>query len=362
MASYEQNSTNRQWSVRFRVVEFGAVKQKRLSGYKTKKDAEKGYRDYLDNNAIITNKSNNSDLLFKAIFNKYIEYKKDRLKGSSIFDIESGYTNHIEPFFANMKIFQITKHHILEWQDNLTKQKYSYQHKTKLRGLLSNIFKYAILYYDLPTNPVLQVESFRRTESKKEMPIWSLDEFKKFISCVDDILYKTFFTLLYLTGCRKGEIFALNWQDIDFDNKTISITKNLTRKVKNKTYDITSTKTNTNRAIMIPDTMIELLQKYKLSLEKHPAKTDFVFGGDYPIAENTTTRRFEDYIKKADVPKIHLHCLRHSHASLLIENGENIVAISKRLGHARIEQTLNTYSHLMPNTEFSMVSKLNIKV
>lgn len=362
MASFEQNKDNRLWSVRFRIVEFGAVKNKRLSGYKTKKDAEKGYREYLDNNAIITSKSTNSDLLFKAIFNKYIEYKKDRIKISSLYDFENLYNLYIKEPFGDMKLYSITKKDVLEWQTYLNSKGFSYQYKSKLRGLLSNIFKYAMLYYDLPTNPVLQVEPFRKTESQKEMPIWSIDNFRDFISTFENTdTYKVFFSLLYLTGCRKGEAFALIWQDIDFNNKTLSITKNLTRKVKNKTYAIVSTKTNEIRTILIPDTLVDMLQNHK-KLSLHHKQKDFVFGGDYPLAEMTTTRKFKEHIELSGVPPIHIHCLRHSHASLLISNGENIVAIAKRLGHSKIEQTLNTYSHLMPNTEKELVSKLNIKI
>lgn len=355
MASYEQNE-NRMWSVRFRYAEFGQLHQKRLSGYKTKRDAEKAYSDFLLKN-ISSNISDYSNMTFTQLYNAYLEYIKSRLKPSTIYDMKHNFENHILPIFEKMKIFQITKRDIFNWQQLLNTKNYSYKFKSKLRGFMCAILRYAVYYYELPANPVLQVEPFKRIEPKKEMEIWSKEEFEKFISCVEDETYKLFFSFLYLTGCRKGEAFALTWNKIDFDKQTVTINQNLTRKIEGQPYAIVTTKTNNSRTIMLPKSLITLLNNYKQN--QNIKETDFVFGGSYPLAENTTTRVFERIIEKSGVKKIHLHCLRHSHASFLISQGESIVMVSKRLGHANIEQTLNTYSHLMPNEEAKMMSKLD---
>lgn len=361
MAYYEQGK-NRKWSVRFRFIEFGKESNKRLSGYTTKKEAEKAYREFLENN-ISSSKSDYHNITFGEVYIQYNKYIHTMLKESSIYDIEHNYNNHIKQYFAHLKLFKITKHDILAWQNKISTYNYSYNFKSKLRNILSGIFRYSIQYYDLNVNPVSLVTPFRKIEATKEMPIWSLDDFKNFIAVIEnDLVYKTLFSLLYFTGCRKGEAFALLWKDIDFNSKTISINKNITRKaLNNKPFAVVTTKTGLNRTILISDNLIQLLQELYKSYE-NITPNSYVFGGNYPLAENTVNRRFYHYIKLSEVPKIHIHCLRHSHASLLIENGENIVAIAKRLGHTSIEQTLNTYSHLMPNTENKMVDKLNISI
>ena len=358
MASYEQNA-NREWSVRFRYVEFGKMKNKRLSCFNTKKDAEKAYIDYIKTHNQ-SKVSQNKDITFEQLYNNYFEYIRNKLKVSSVYDISHIFSKHLLPVFGKMKVFKITKRDIFDWQNKLNKTDYSYKFKCKLRGDMSAIFRYAVFYYDLPANPVSQVEPFKRTETKKEMQVWTLDEFKKFISCVENEPYKTFFMFLYLTGCRKGEAFALTWDKVDFKNKTVTINQNLTRKVDGKPFEITSTKTNNSRSILIPETLVSQLSQL-LNTQPNNHNYKFVFGGNYPLADRTTTRVFENAIKKAGVKPIHLHCLRHSHASYLISQGENIVMVSKRLGHATIQQTLNTYSHLMPNQEQQMVSKLELK-
>ncbi len=356
MPSFEQNS-NRKWSVRFRYVEFGKLKQKRLSGFNTKKDADKAYAEFINNNKQ-HKKSEYASITFKDLYKKYFEHVSKRLKPSTLYDTEQNFNKHILPIFAEMKVYQISKLDVLKWQNILNNSNYKYKFKKKLRGYLNSIFKYAVYYYELPVNPVSQVEPFRNTEPKTEMKIWSLEEFKKFISTFNDseITYKTFFSFLYLTGCRKGEAFALTWDDINFEKKKVRINKNLTRKAMNNlTYGIVSTKTGENRTIAIPDNLINLLK-----VLKNYSYSSFVFGGDTPLADNTTTRVFKKHIIMAGVSPIHIHCLRHSHASLLISNGETIVMVAKRLGHSSIEQTLNTYSHLMHNDENKMLRNLEI--
>lgn len=359
MASYEQNE-NREWSVRFRYAEFGKLKQKRLRGFKTKKEAEKAYSDFVTTH-IASNVSDYSQMKFSALYDNYIVYIQSRLKPSTIYDLKHNFERHLLPVFKDMKFFSITKKDIFNWQQSLNKECYSYKFKTNLRGLLSAIFRYAVYYFELPANPVLQVEPFKRTEPKKEMDIWSKEDFEKFINNVEDETFKTFFAFLYLTGCRKGEAFALTWNKIDFNNQLVTINQNLIRKIEGQFYAITTTKTNNTRTIMIPKYLISLLAKLKYEQDNF-SEDNFVFGGKKPLAENTTTRVFNRAIEKAGVKKLHLHCLRHSHASLLISQGESIVMVSKRLGHATIEQTLNTYSHLMPNEEQKMISKLEINL
>ena len=88
----------------------------------------------------------------------------------------------------------------------------------------------------------------------------------------------------------------------------------------------------------------------------------FVFGGLVPISDQTLRRRFDYFADKAGVKKIRIHDLRHSHASLLINKGQNILIVSKRLGHSDITQTLNTYSHLMPNMQVEIIGALNLNI
>lgn len=360
MPSYNQRESGL-WNVRFRVIEDGRVVNKRLSGYKTRKAAQKAYVDFMANYApqTISNNIEVEEMKFIDLYNYYLVYAKNRVKESTFYDIKNVYYKHIDCYFGNKYITEITKRDILNWQAKLDNQGYSYKYKSKIRGYVSVMLEYAVKYFDLPTNVVKQVDNFKNNTVKQEMQVWSFEEFKKFINLVDEQIYKALFLTLYFTGCRKGEALALTWNDIDFDSSTLNINKSLTRKSVDTAYAITTPKNNSSiRKILIPDILIQAFK----NIQKYGIGSDQLIFSDnngYPLAENTITRKFKHYTTLADIKQIRIHDLRHSHASLLISQGESIVMVAKRLGHSNIEQTLNTYSHLMPNEELKLISKLN---
>lgn len=88
----------------------------------------------------------------------------------------------------------------------------------------------------------------------------------------------------------------------------------------------------------------------------------FVVGCAEPLSDQTLCRRLNEYADKAGVKRIRVHYIRHSHASLLINKGQNILIVSQRLGHSDVTQTLNTYSHLMPNVQKQIVNDLDFEM
>ena len=354
MASYEQNKSSKLWSVRFRIIENGKEHQKRLSGFRTKKEAQNGYIEFLKEQEKKKIELSPKGITFDILIEQYLKWQESRIKESSLYEIEKNIEKHIKPYFTNKIVSQTTPKDILQWQETINS--YSYKYKCKLRNWLSAIYKYGEKYYDL-NNIMSKVDTFRKTEQKKEMSFWTKTEFEQFISSVNDLQYNTLFKTLYITGCRKGELLALNWNDIDFEKKTIKINKSITRKSKKSTWKVTTPKNqSSNRTIDIPETLCKQLDEYKKSQNKI---SNFIFGCDRPIAERTLDREFEKYCTKANVKKIRIHDFRHSCASLLISEGVSIVAVSKRLGHKNIEQTLNTYSHMMPNDVAKIIEILN---
>lgn len=365
MASYQQRGKKKLWSVRFTITSNGKEVAKRLSGFERKKDAETAYRKFLENYnpALHTSEAIQKDIYntkFGDIIPAFKEYKRPNVKESTMVEMESALNKHILPFFQDLKINEITKQKILEWQLKL--QPYSYKYKARLRAFLHLIYKYLYLYYDID-NIISRVEPFQRPKVKKEMQFWTLEEFNTFINYVDDILWKTFFSFLYYTGCRLGEALAINFCDIDLENNVININKSITTKIlerkANETYKITTPKNYTSfRKILIPIKLQNILMAY---LQHYPEikNSKFLFNGDKPLNGRDIYKNFEKYCTKSKIKKIRIHDFRHSHASLMISSGANIVLVAKRLGHASTQQTLNTYAHLFPSTEHELLNKLN---
>lgn len=366
MANYECRGKKKLWSVRFNVMDNnGKSHTKRLSGFKFKREAEAAYLRFLDEyNLNGVNFSPEDSQVYnkklKEIIPEFLEYKKQSVKEASFYEILSIFNKFILTPFGDIRIKNITKPMILQWQHSLNQ--YSYKYKVKIRASLYSFYKYLNTYYDID-NIVARVETFSVPKVKKEMQFWTLEEFNMFIDCVDNNTYKTFFSFLYYTGCRLGEALALNYKDIDFKNKTLKITKSISTKIVNRdlgnTFNITSPKNySSNRSIFMPQKLIDVLLEY---FTKNPetTKQSFIFGGYKPLPETTIRRYLNNYINSAGIKPIRIHDFRHSHASLLISQGSDIVLVAKRLGHSNTEQTLNTYAHLFPSTEYRLVDKLN---
>ena len=193
---------------------------------------------------------------------------------------------------------------------------------------------------------------------------------------------------MYLTGCRKGESLALTWNDIDFVRNEVRINKSLNRKQKaqgvkelttiplassnlgwhistSRSYEITTPKNKSSyRNVLMPMNLVKMLWEHqKHCKEEYGYRPDwFVFGGEEPLSDQTIRRRLNEYADKAGVKKIRVHDIRHSHASLLINKGQNILIVSQRLGHSDVTQTLNTYSHPMPNVQKQIINALDFEM
>lgn len=149
-------------------------------------------------------------------------------------------------------------------------------------------------------------------------------------------------------------MLALTPADIDFEKRTISITKSYQRLGKQDV--ITSPKTRkSKRIITIPEFLIADLQDYLSSLYE-VKDTDRLL----PVKKYYLEHEMKRGIKVSGVKKIRVHDLRHSHASLLVEMGFSPLEIADRLGHEKIETTLNTYSHLYPNKRTVLAEKLDV--
>ena len=369
MPSYEKNKASGLWSCRFRETkEDGTTHQKRLSGYKTKRDAQFGYEDYIKQADELRKQRqieaqatapDPNQISFDELLESYLAFTKNRTKESSYYSTLSNVNNRLRPYFTGKKIKEITPKMISDWIEKLD---YSYNSKATIITFLSSLYKYGEKYFDI-TNIMSKVDRPRNLEPKKELQIWTPEEFQAFIQCVEEPDYSLFFQMLYYTGCRRGEGSALTWEDFDAKSQTVRINKSITTKISTAPYKITTPKnTSSIRTVSIPRFLANSLEKYqanqKNQFSEPETKTSFIFGGSHPLPPSSADRKFSAAIVKANVKKIRIHDLRHSCASLLISKGISIVAVSRRLGHNNVEQTLNTYSHLMPDDQTKILDIL----
>ena len=348
MAVFKDSYTNT-WACKFRYTNWqGETRQHKKTGFKTQKEAKEYEKAYLDK------QQNNCDMSFKALYSYYIEDCTARMKPITVSNKESAFKTAILPYFGEKKVNEISPVNIRQWQTKLIKDG-TYKNSTlrKIHKQLSAIFNYAIKVYGLKQNPCSIVGNVKSVKSD-EMKYWTLDEFNKFMDAIKGMIDKeAFFLLLFYSGMRIGEACALTFEDFDFENNTVSISKNYVV-AKGKVY-IYDTKTQkSNRTIKIPKIVMNKIREYSFHIFGKNANTRL-----FDRSEMTYRDCLNRYSAKANVKKIRIHDLRHSHASLLINMGIPVKQISERLGHDDVTITLTTYAHMYKEKEEELISELD---
>ena len=317
-------------------------------------------------------KSVSIDTTFNELVNIYLDNIKDEIKKSTYYNYLGCIENTILPYFNKKRVIDYNKMDILNWKDKIKIKKYSIGYARKCYRILANIFDIS-KNFGFKDNIVKEVDNFKLSESKvikddEKIRYITYNEFNKFIAVIDDIMWKTFFIFLYYTGCRKGEVIALTWNDINFNDNIIEINKTLNSKLKGS-YEITNTKNSQNRKIKMSNVLIEQLNKYKNYLIKNKMynKDNYVFGNDRFLPLTTIENKKRKYFKLSKVKEITIHEFRHSHVSLLIneylKSGQTdatkfFIMMSSRMGHT-IEVMQSTYMHLFPTIQNEIIDLLN---
>jgi site-specific recombinase XerD len=178
-------------------------KQKRLSGFDSRKDANLAHISFVANYGQYKNTSSSIEETskeFETVFDEYLVHISHELKESTHLNIENNYHNHILPYFKGKKILAVKTSDVTELLIAIGKRGLSYSTKSKIKGILNRFFTYCADAEIIEINPCLKAIKLKNTDTQKEMLIWDESEFKTFIAFVDNYGYKIFFTLLYLTG------------------------------------------------------------------------------------------------------------------------------------------------------------------
>ena len=344
----EKDKKTGKWLIQYRYTDWQGKRRKSTKrGFATKREAEEWLRNFL-----ITQKAD-FDMKFADFWKMYCADMETRLREHTMRTKKYIVELKILPYFGNKRVNDITAADIRQWQNELIKIGYSPTYLKTINNQLSAIFNYAVRYYDLKSNPCAKAGSMGKSKAE-EMDFWTGEEFRRFIDSVMNkrLSYMAFMTL-YWTGMRLGELLALNPKDVDLEKRTISITKSYQRLGKKDV--ITPPKTpKSKRVITIPEFLAADIKDYIDSLYELQ-ENDRLF----PITKYYLEHEMQRGIKESGVKRIRVHDLRHSHASMLIELGFSPLEIANRLGHEKVETTLNTYSHLYPNKQTKLAERLD---
>lgn len=281
--------------------------------------------------------------------------------------------NYIIPFMGSMRLSEFTPKVIAALYGKLQSDpKISPSVMTNIHKLLHSAFEQAVLWEYVPRNPFRKANVTKAFPS--EIPMLSVDEIKTLIRNCDNEMLSIAIHLAFAGSLRKGEILALTWNDVDFQEGTISVSKTLKR-VRRDAVDVLNGKDilhqfpaafdegrtvtvlkrpktqSSIRTVYLPDYVLDVLREWKGTMKPVKRKQpDLVlrYSNGRPLSEETLPRLLEKQLLQLGLPVVSFHSLRHSSISYkLVLTGGNIKAVQSDSGHAQAEMITERYGHII---------------
>lgn len=274
------------------------------------------------------NYNNQSSITFTEMAQMFLDkYAKNNLSDTTVINYKCQLNKYILDNIGTYKLSKLKKLHIQDFANKLY-EGYNLSSKTikNYINLISSILEKAIEWGYINTNVANNVNIPKNyNKPKKEQEIYNNEEIKLLFEALknEEEPFKTMVYISFYTGARRGEVLALRWKDIDFDNNIINIVQNKIRKVDGT--KIKETKNKRSRNFVAPQVLMTKIKE----IYNNQNKEDLMF--DYYPA--TYTRMWQNFIKRHNLKYITLHDLRHTNGSILASKGVDIVTIAKRLGH-----------------------------
>jgi integrase len=330
----------------------GKRKQKTRSGFKTKKEAQAALA------ALINKVEKGESVDFrKSLFREFaIDYFEknyvNKIKATSFDRLSSILYKQILPYFKDIPITEIDQFVIHDFYNNKLKEGYSTNYIMRMHEIIRMLLRVAKKWDLIKRDIASMIEPPKN--KRKEMQVWSIDQVNEFLDFCSHSRYHPIFFLAAYTGMRKGEILALTWEDIDFDQNVIDVNKTLYKLSKGYSVDVPKSSASI-RNIYFDEEIERVLKKQRLKQKEEKLKNSRIYDdknlvfaqedGRY-VPPSSANVLLNNFIRQSGLPKIRFHDLRHTHATILLQMGVNPKVVSDRLGHSSVQITLDVYSHV----------------
>ena len=335
----------------FRLYDSGTGKrsQKWIPAGKSKKEADKKLTEMVGEVHNGTYRE-----IKKIIFADFAKlwlssYAEMKLKPSTLRSYKDIINNHLLPVMGDYEFSEITTDKL---QRYVAMRLQKVKPKTVINELvpLKEMFRHAVRWGYLKVNPAEYVE--RPRSHRKEIEMLLLDEVRKFLNV--DNRYRIAFLTAVLTGLRAGELWGLQWNDINWSLGQVFVRRALWK----GSFQTPKTKNSVRKIDLLPQ-LVEELKHWKTVCPMNDHNLGFPSPeGSMSIHENVVKRYFNPALKDAGVRRVSFHSMRHTNASLRIEAGQNIKYVQLQLGHASIQTTLDRYGHLIRGVNTEQVRRL----
>lgn len=331
-------------------------------GFKTKKAAQKELNQLqveFDNNGL----QHKQSMTFQQLYDLWLEQYRLSVKPSSVATAKRYCELHVLPAFGKMKLDKIT---ISYCQKVVNKWHSKYKQYSYLKKEAQKIMKFGVAMEVMKSNPMQKIIMSRKKEVEQSVKFFTKEElqlFFKHLESMRTIKLKTFFRVIAFTGMRKSEVLALQWKDINFSKKTLSIEKTLALDEYTKIIIQESKTANPIRSIKLDNITVHMLRTWQFAQRETYLKMGFnTFDQNQFIFTNKQNKLYypqviNDWLKwiyeKAEKNGVDLKIItpqgfRFTHCSLLFEAGASIKEVQSRLGHKDVQTTMNIYAQVTP--------------
>ena len=311
-------------------------------------------------------------MTLEALIAEYMRAIKPEIRETSFKKKETIFRLYIIPQLGKYKLDALTVPVLQRWKSEMNELGKSLSTRKHIYTEISAALNHAVRCGYMPLNPLSKVGNFKDASfvgKQDALHYYTAEEYHAFSSAAKEMAERSnslfdwsfyvFFSVAFYTGMRKGEINALKWTDIE--GSIIHVRRSIAQKLKGGDRETPPKNKSSYRDLQMPKPLIRILAEHKARQQADSRFTEDwrVCGGESCLRDTTIEKRNQAYAAAAGLPHIRIHDFRHTHATLLANEGINIQEIARRLGHSNVEQTWNTYSHLYPREEERAVAILD---
>jgi integrase len=282
---------------------------------------------------------------------------RDSVKQRTFENYEGVVRKHLVPVLGRIKLKALTPAHVQELYRCKMDSGLSSGSVRNIHATLHKALKQAVRWSLVPRNVTEATTAPRFT--KKEMQPLTPDHARTLLDAARGDRFEALYVLAITTGLRRGELLGLRWQDVDLKRGYLQVRQQLIRTKKGLSF--TTPKGSKSRSVKLTQRAVDALKSHrkrqledKLRLAGLWEDADLVFTtkkGTPFHPDSLTKRSFEPLMKRAGLPQIRFHDLRHTFATVLLAKGTHPKVVQEMLGHASISQTIDTYSHVLPDLQ-----------
>lgn len=339
---------------------------KRKRYYKTikgnKKEAERAMRQMITD---LENKTfvKDAKITVKDFMHQWLDlYIKGQLSPTTVQHYIDQTENYIIPEFGNQNIQQLRNIDIQKWifslqtASPLTGKPLSPKTIKNIWLNLSAAMKKAVMLELIPKNPCDNITLPKLERFHPE--VYSMEEIAKLLECAKNTDMYLILMMEICLGLRRGELLALKWHHINFNEGILSVEENLVTIGKERITKAPKTKSGV-REIQIPATLLELLQQTKA--ERHAGENAYIIcqADGSPYKSDSLSLKFRRFLKANHLKHIRFHDLRHINATIMLTSGISPKVAQERLGHSNYQITMDIYSHVLKSVEKEAADKID---